>query len=321
MRFHCLLPVRDEADIIGQCLEKLLSWADTISILDTGSVDNTWEIVQEYAAKDRRVRPLRKEPVFYSENRVRGWLFDRARVDMEDGDWFLRVDADEFHHIPPPEFVRTRLRKHETVVWHQYYDFRLTAAEVARWDSGAEGVADRSRPIAERRHYYTISDYSEPRLCRYRRSMCWPVTASFPFNAGFVARERLPIRHYPHRDPQQLMRRCQLRAIMMADATNRSHWTHPELHHWAQREWRKFITPDDLQGLRHWAPGAELARSDFHSHLSKGTRRLVQRLVHACCLPLLDRCRDTWRANDFPQQIPPELQAELERIFKSCKEN
>jgi hypothetical protein len=54
--------------------------------------------------------------------------------------------------------------------------------------------------------------------------MQWPETVSFPFNAGYVAHERLHIRRYPHRDPAQLLRRCRLRAIMMADSTNRKNW-------------------------------------------------------------------------------------------------
>jgi hypothetical protein len=38
MRFFSLLPVRDEADIIGQCLHRMLTWADVIYIFDTGSM-------------------------------------------------------------------------------------------------------------------------------------------------------------------------------------------------------------------------------------------------------------------------------------------
>ncbi|HYF37471.1 MAG TPA: glycosyltransferase family 2 protein, partial [Prosthecobacter sp.] len=216
MRFHVLLPVRDEADIIRQCLRHLLGWADRICVFDTGSVDDTWEIVQAVAAEDERVVPLRKEAVYFSEPKLRGWIFHQARQHMRTGDWFVRADADEFHHVPPPEFVRTRLRPHETIAYHQYYDFRLTGSEVELWEEGKETLADRARPIEERRRWYTMSEYSEPRLCRYRESMQWPPTVSFPFNAGYVARTRLPIRHYPHRDPVQLERRCLLRAVMMA---------------------------------------------------------------------------------------------------------
>ena len=191
-QFSALLPVRDEADIIGQCLGHLLTWADAIYVFDTGSVDNTWEIVQDFAVRDKRVVPLKKEPVYYSETRLRGWMFHQARQKMRDGDWFLRVDADEFYHIPPPEFVKTRMRKCETIAYHQYYDFRLTESEVKAWEEGRETLADRERPIEERRRWYTPSIYSEPRLCRYRETMQWPPTVSFPFNAGFLARERLP---------------------------------------------------------------------------------------------------------------------------------
>jgi glycosyltransferase involved in cell wall biosynthesis len=311
VKFYALLPVRDEADIIGQCLRHLLTWVDSVYVFDTGSVDETWEIVQDFAAKDKKVIPTRKDPVFFSENRLRGWLFHQARQQMRDGDWFLRVDADEFHHIPPPEFVKTRMRKHETIAYHQYYNFALTASEVKAWEVGKERLADRARPIEERHRWFTPSVYSEPRLCRYRDTMQWPPTVSFPFNAGFVARDRLPIRHYPHRDPAQLARRCRLRAVMMADKENRSHWTKPELHHWAETEWRKFITADNLPELKHWSPNTELPEFQFVNHLAKLHIRVVQRIAHGCLLPLLDRSRSCWPDDAYPQRIPGDLVARL----------
>lgn len=308
MRFHALLPVRDEADIIGQCLAHLLTWVDSVYVFDTGSVDETWEIVQDFAGRDKRVVPLKKEPVYFSETRLRGWMFHQARQQMRGGDWFLRVDADEFHHISPPEFVRTRMRPHETIAYHQYYNFALRSSEVKAWEAGEETLADRARPIAERRQWFTPSIYSEPRLCRYRETMQWPETVSFPFNAGFVARERLPIRHYPHRDPVQLNRRCRLRAIMMADQENRSNWSQPELHHWAETEWPKFVTPDDLPELRHWQPETPLPGYYFTNHLGKPPKRMVQRLIHAALLPLLDARRPPWKDEEsYPQRISSDI--------------
>jgi len=90
MKFHALLPVRDEADIISQCLEQALTWADAICVFDTGSVDNTWEIVQDFASRDKRIMPIRKEPVYFSETRLRSYMFHVARQNMHNGDWFLR---------------------------------------------------------------------------------------------------------------------------------------------------------------------------------------------------------------------------------------
>lgn len=310
--FTALLPIRDEADIIGQCLQKALQWADAIYVFDTGSVDNTWEIVQDFAGNDKRVVPMRKEPVYFSETRLRSYMFHIARQQMRDGDWFLRVDADEFHHLSPPEFVKNWMRKHETVAYHQYYDFRLLQAEVDAWNREEETLQDRQRPIEERRRHYTISDYSEPRLCRYRKTMQWPMTVSFPFNAGFVARERLPIRHYPHRDPVQLERRCRLRAIMMSDEENRANWTRPALHHWAERNWKKFITPDNLTGLKFLEPGTELPLVRLTNHLRAPHIRALQRFVHAFCLPMLDRTRRSFGAGAGPQPIPASVVRQLQ---------
>ena len=307
MRFVCILPVRDEADIIGQCLDSLLGWADSIYVFDTGSVDDTWEIVQEFATRDYRVKPLRKDHVYFSEQRLRGWIFHQARQEMRTGDWFLRVDADEFHHISPPEFVKTRLRRHETIVYHQYYNFVLLESEVEKWKSGLETLDDRLHPIEERRQHYQVSVYAEPRLCRYRESMKWPVNVSFPFNAGFVAKERLPIRHYPHRDPVQLERRCRLRAIMMADSENRAHWSRPELHHWSEQEWRKFVTSDNAADLKRWQPGTPLNELSQYNHIAPIYKRLAQRLTHQMLLPVLDRCRASWRDEDYPQPISVDI--------------
>ena len=329
MRFFALMPVRDEADIIGQCLTALLKWADVIMVFDTGSVDDTWEVVQAMAASDKRIMPLRKDSVHFHDSTVRGWLFHQARKMMEDGDWFLRVDADEFHHVPPPEFVRSSLRRHETVVWHQYYDFRLMEDEVRAWEHGEETLQDRLRPIEERRRWFTPSHYSEPRMCRYRSTMRWPSNASFPFNAGYVARERLPIRHYPHRDPVQLDRRCKIRAWMIAqrgdqlftgysgvDICRSRELFSQDAGEALDKEWRRFVTPAGLPELQFWPLGSELPRYSFSNHLAPWRIRGAQRLLHAFLLPFMDARRDGWREEDYPEKISLDQVRQLELFLK-----
>jgi hypothetical protein len=133
--------------------------------------------------------------------------------------------------------------------------------------------------------------------------MRWPPTVSFPFNAGFRARARLPIRHYPHRDPVQLEPRCRLRAAMLADADNRSNWSRPDQHHWSQGDWQSFIVPDDHPDLRPWPPGTPLPEFRFVNHLANPRVRAAQRLAHACLLPLLDRLRPGHPDSAYPQRI------------------
>jgi hypothetical protein len=287
----------------------MLKWVDAVYIFDTGSVDATWDIVQDYASRDKRVVPLRRDHVFYSEIHLRGWIFQQARQFMRDGDWFLRVDADEFHHIPPPEFVKAHMARHETIAWHQYYNFQLTESEAAAWLAGKETVQDRSRPIEERRRWFTPSEYSEPRLCRYRSTMKWSPPASFPYNSGFVARQRLPIRHYPNRDPLQMSRRCRLRVVMK----NCSVMGDPgSFNHWAEQEWRKFVAADNMPGLTYWRPGEPLPQYDFTSHLAKPRTRAIQRIIHAAGLPILDRLRPAWPEGTYPEKIPADLIARLQ---------
>ena len=325
------MPVRDEADIIGQCLRALLAWADVIVVFDTGSVDDTWEIVQAMAFTEKRIIPLRKDPVHFHDSTVRGWLFHKARGMMREGDWFLRVDADEFHHIPPPEFVKEKLRSHETVVYHQYFNFVLRESEAREWMAGTETIADRSRPIEDRRQWYQPSLYSEPRMCRYRATMQWSSTVSFPYNAGYLAMNRLPIRHYPHRDPVQLDRRCKIRAWMIAQrgdqlftgydaadiARARSLFQMTDIAKSLGNEWRRFITPTTIDGLQQWQPGIELPDPHYMNHLASAPRRLAQFLTHRFLLPYLDARRNGWRETDYPEQISPVLVAELSRFLQS----
>jgi glycosyltransferase involved in cell wall biosynthesis len=312
--FIALLPVRDEGDIIRECLTHALSWADQIFVYDTGSIDDTYEIVEDMAKADDRICPIGSEPVYYNENRVRGLLFNAARSKLRDGDWFLRIDADEFHHVRPQEFVAKRVRSGEGVVYHQYYDFQLTHSEVEALSTDTAIAAERAKPLAERRRAYTVSVYAEPRMCRYRSSMRWPVDVSFPYNAGIVARERLAIRHYPHRDPLQLERRCKLRAIMMADRVNRSNWMRPDEHHWALEDWRSFVVGDDAPGLMRWEPESDLSEVRQTNHIANGRRRLAQQALYTLGLPrILDRTRASWTASAHPLPISAETQEILAR--------
>ena len=100
---------------------------------------------------------------------------------------------------------------------------------------------------------------------------------------------------------------------MMADKENRSNWSKPELHHWAEREWRKFITPDNLPEMRHWDKGTLLPDFHFRSHLARPHIRAVQRIVHAGLLPFLDPRRPKWPADAYPQRIPDDV---VRRLFE-----
>ncbi len=326
MRFHGLMVVRDEDDILPQCLAHLLSWVDSLHILDLGSKDQTWDIVQDAASKDKRVIPFKSQPYRFDDS-IRGFLFDASRSKFRDGDWVLRLDADEFYHVAPPEFIAERVLPHESLVNLAWYYFRLTSKEVEDYERGTIIISqDRQRPIEHRRRFYKIPDYAEPRMFKYRSSIRWPASRQFPFNAGYPARERIPIRHYPHRDPEQMQKRYRLRAAMMELQANAGP-------HWRLKDWRKDVLQVEegtgtaaeqtsaLEGLsaaeghtagdlNYWSPGTALPAIVGAKHLPNWLRRAMQRVIYPHLVCGMDRFREPW-ADREPDLIPMEIQARL----------
>src|SRR5262245_52286802 len=161
--FFGIMVVRDEGDLIAQTLDHLLTRLDAIYIYDTGSTDGTWDIVRGFGARagrDSGVIPLRRDEVPY-DNGLRAMVFDEVRPRFSDGDWIARLDADEFYHVPPRRFIDERISPGEGRIFAQMYDFVLTRPEVRDWEEGRETLADRARPIEERRRKYLIQEFPE----------------------------------------------------------------------------------------------------------------------------------------------------------------
>lgn len=322
--------VRDEGDVIAETLQHLLTWVDVLHIYDLGSTDGTWDIVQNFAAEDSRIAPFKREPTVYSDS-LRCVLFDHLRANFEKGDWICKLDGDEFYPLAPPDFVKERLTPAEGMVYLQWYFFRMTSEEAAAYESGKVSVAeDRLRPIGERRRYYKISEYSEPRMFRYRPSMRWPETTHWPYNAGLLARERLPILHYPHRDPCQMARRFALRAAMKRRAAAAGN-------HWKTADWREDLVDHEtgvtlgakrdvregLSGengidtgpLLYWEPGTDLPDVRIYSHLPPRSKRIAQQLLYGTAVPVLDQLRPHFDKSSQPTLI---MEKENSSIGAEC---
>jgi hypothetical protein len=294
MRYHAILVTRDSNDIIVQSLQEKVKWADQVYVYDTGSTDGTWDMVQEFAREDERVIPFKREAIVFQEG-IRAYVFEAFRNRMEQGDWVVKSDEDEFYHVNPRDFVSEELLKFDSAVWTQTYEFRLTEEEAATQMDGAALRSERCRPLAERRRYYVPLAYSEHRMCRYRPHMKWYPTDSFPKNAGIVARARIPMRHYPHRDILQLQQRVRLRDAMA------KHLPAGAYPHWKCTSWQDFVVPNDAKGLRYWKSGEPLPDVWFDTHLAGQPKRLVQFVAHRYFVRWVDRLR-----HEFPRTWCPE---------------
>jgi hypothetical protein len=306
VRFHAIMRIRDEGDIIAQNLRHHLTWADALHVLDTGSVDDTWEIVRSIAREDRRVNLLGREPIRYCDGLL-AYVFDRARTHFRDGDWIARPDADEFFEAPPPRFVRERLERGEGLVRVLMHEFVLTRSDVLAWDEGRESLADRARPIQERRLRYYLDPYPEVRLFRYRRGMRWPITRTSPWHPGLIAYERIPVRHYRCRDVAQVRLRCAIRRAMIAGTPA----SMPIGEHW-RHDWEYWIWPDDNPRLRTLPLGASLPESRSPRSSAGTAKRRRQEWAYRLGLARLAQLnKPGWDRAIAHQPLTPDFQQRI----------
>lgn len=317
-KFIAMLAVRDEGDIIEEFFTSTLQWADLIVVYDTGSTDRTYEVIDYFAREyPERVKTMGTQSVYFNESQVRALLFNEARKFASSGDWLLRVDADEFYHISPPDFVSSFIKNWENTVYYQLFDFWFTTYDLSLWQTEIETVEDRRRPICERRRYYSIRKYTQPRMFRYRKSMKWPMATSQPYLSGPIAAERIPIRHYPNRDPMQMAARLNLRSVQMAYQEVNSCFEQSELHHWStQREWRQLVRNPEDPDIRLMHSLSDIPTIKDYSHLPSKRRVFMKRVVDTVGLVnLFDYLKPGWTDDMVPKPMPETLTRKLSVQF------
>lgn len=301
MRFHGLLIARDEADIIAQTLSHLLTWCDVIHIFDSGSADDTYAIVQDFARREPgRVVPFGSKRTIFSPTH-RAKMFEALRHTFSAGDWIARLDADEFFHIHPRDFIAQRVRWPSGRIFARHYEFVLTRSLFAQLEADPALAAAFAADIQTHSRIY-IPDPSmwyETRLMKFRPGMRWGKGQPVPFDAGLPAFERIPIRHYRWRTPAQMRARLRLRLIQAKLDEHGDHWMRDQLDHWLMR--------DDDPNLRLWDGFSDLPHFHDLRHLEHPRKRMLRNVYYRTGMPLLrDIFRAGWpQSEDFPADPTP----------------
>lgn len=230
MKIFAVLLVKDEADIIKPVLENASEWADGIFVLDNGSADGTWEIVQ--SLKSEVIRPWRQELGPYRRS-LRADIFNEFRHLASPGDWWCNMDSDEFYVDDPREFLAAVPRRYH-VVLKKSIDYRLTKEDLE--EHQFSGKFEEDRNIIK---YVEPTCWAETRFFRHRERLRWessgPMATDLPQHVGLHYPEPILVRHYQYRSPAQIQRRLDVR-----NAVPRNKGGGP-FKHIRQKSWQELI--------------------------------------------------------------------------------
>lgn len=229
MKLYGLCIVKDEGDIIAQSLTYALNYCGKVIVLDNGSTDETWPIVQRLAKQDPRIVPLGQTHEQYRDG-LRSIIYNEFHRELSDEDWWLYLDADEFLAEDPHPFLHHAAGEHADIVRAWQIQFYYTDVDHQAW---VQKKDKRETSIFERRRYYRI-DWREPRLFRNHSTAPWDERISYKLPNGLTKRSRRIIfnRHYQYRDPEQIQQRIHNRL------------GHPTLfQHVHQPRWDSYIFP------------------------------------------------------------------------------
>ncbi len=216
MKIHCLCLVRDEADILGHTLDAALAWAHGIYVLDNGSTDGTWELLQDYARRYPQVVLVGRE---YGPYRTALWgqIANQFTGDAEPGDWWCRLDADELYVDDPREFL-TKVHPNDQRVYSASIEYLFTDIDLAAYEQDPSRYVDEWQP--ERMRFY-LANWSEPRFVRHTPGVSWKDAWPPGFRNMRPAPKRIRLRHFQYRSPPQIERRVRLRRRAPDEATFR----------------------------------------------------------------------------------------------------
>lgn len=264
LKIHSICLVKNEVDIIEYCLQQASHWSDYIYVYDNGSIDGTWEKV--LSMQSEQIIPWKQDDKPFQES-LRGEVFNEFKDRANPGDWWCRLDADEFYVQSPKKFL-ANVNPFNHVVWGIAIEYYLTHKDI---DS-----VDFKQPIdniISALRFYKAEN-SEPRFFRHRKGLVWDSSAwQWPKHMGIVNQERILYKHYKYRTPEQIQKRLDTRRL----ARERGF---PGWEHAAQTDWREKITNHeelhyDAQDGNYVVDTAKLPQ-----HIESFPKRLMKRFMY-----------------------------------------
>jgi len=286
MKIHAMCIVKNESDIIAQCLRSAVLWCDYIYVYDNGSTDGTWERVLELAKEYKEVVPYKQDDKPFKDG-LRAEIFNHYRANSSNDDWWCRLDADEFY-IDDPRIFLAKVPRDYTVVWTANFSYYFTDRDAEQYRKDPSLYAD-NVPVEEKIRYY-INHWSEARFFRYDERLVWnDENEGFP--SVIYQSPTYPVRmwqrHFPYRSPQQIEKRLKTRRSTLKDGV---------FAHEAMPNWAKVIDRAVIKDARE--EGMKAARAEYFGD------RWEERVVDASGLYYDAHDRRLVTHEDLMPQIP-----------------
>lgn len=217
-KLYAICLVKNEDDVISQTLVHAAKYCDQILVIDNGSTDCTWQIVQKLSEADPRVVPFLQTTQPYDEG-LRWYAYDAYHKDLSERDWWLILDGDEFLAEDPRPLIAEAIAEQADIINAWQIQFYYTDKD---YETSKMAQERGDLPIYSRRRYYRI-DWQEPRLFRNQQKLnvvftqskllqtTTPWGKSVRRQKGKVSSRRILNRHYQYRDPAQIEKRLKLR--------------------------------------------------------------------------------------------------------------
>lgn len=227
MKIHSICLVKNEIDIIAQSLKAATEWCDFIYVFDNGSTDGTWETVLDLSTDYEQIIPYKQDNCPYT-NGLRGQVFNHFRGNSSSGDWWCRLDADEFY-IDNPQIFLANVPQEYQLIWNASFQYYFTDKDLTLYNQNPFLYAD-DVAIGEKCRYY-LNNWSERRFIKYHKNLIWGRNDGWPQNLGTSYPVRIRLKHFQYRSPQQIQKRLDIRreAIVRGCGSFR---------HEAQADWR-----------------------------------------------------------------------------------
>lgn len=316
MRIHGLYLVKNEKDVVCDSLAAASNWCDNIYVFDNGSTDGTWQLVQEIARNNPHVVPFKQDTSPFCDG-LRSDIFESYRSEAKAGDWWCRLDADEFYVDNPKEFL-TSVPASVDLVWAAMFSYYFTDRDATRYEQDP-ALFQSDGPVQERLRYY-VNHWSELRLFRHRRTLVWTRKTGFP--EGLSAREvysrRIRVKHFPYRSPAQI--ECRLDTRRAAIRTG-------EFQHEAVEDWGEAVASVRQKGRRLEEPGAALLANSWRDRVVPSTflefddldgdLKINEELMPALPIPVGGLLRKRMALEHLFKRLPPVNKVRVRAATKS----